>query len=651
MLAFSTKAGWTQNLYDVDSLKIALLTSADDKQKVMTLAALTFNYSFINADSAIPYGQEAINLSQTLECKKCEAAALLSYGWALANYGTHDKAAEYTLKAYHLFDELKDYEWMISADNSLASIYTDARDFNLALKYSNEAIKLHDLRFSSDATLNLTATLFSAYVIRAYTFVTAREKDSAAYYMNKLSLADINTSSYALYTLGNIAFLNEDYERAIDYFKKAIPAAVRGGTVSDNLESYAGLAAVYLQKNKPDSAIYFGMRGLNKWRYTSYKVALLKLINRVAAGYKMLNNSDSAIKYLELGRALNDSLYNQEKVHRIQNLEFAEQLNKREIAAATKDFRAKMRFYGVVAGLFSFLLIAIFLLLNNRQTQKANKLLKAEKEKVDQALKELKSTQAQLIQTEKMASLGGLTAGIAHEIQNPLNFVNNFSDVNEELIEELKSELAKPLSERNVIHENEILHVIHQNLDKISQHGKRADGIVKGMLQHSRSSTGQKELTDINALADEYLRLAYHGYRAKDKNFKVSTITHLDPSLGKINIIPQDVGRVILNLLNNAFYAVWEKQKDIPNGYDPTVTLGTRRGGSQTEIIIEDNGNGISQKNLAKIFQPFFTTKPAGKGTGLGLSLSYDIIKAHGGEIKVKSTEAVGSEFIISLPV
>ncbi len=263
-------------------------------------------------------------------------------------------------------------------------------------------------------------------------------------------------------------------------------------------------------------------------------------------------------------------------------------------------------------------------------------------------LEELKSTQSQLIQSEKMASLGELTAGIAHEIQNPLNFVNNFSEVSNELIEELKIKNYELKIEDPEV--KELLNDIGQNLEKINHHGQRAADIVKGMLQHSRSSTGQKELTDINALCDEYLRLAYHGMRAKDKSFNSEMKTDFDESIGKINIVPQDIGRVILNLINNAFYAVNEKKKLSANGYQPTAKITTRRINDKVEIIVADNGNGIPSTIKDKIFQPFFTTKPTGQGTGLGLSLSYDIVKAHGGEIKVISKENEGTEFIILLP-
>jgi len=277
--------------------------------------------------------------------------------------------------------------------------------------------------------------------------------------------------------------------------------------------------------------------------------------------------------------------------------------------------------------------------------------IKEAKQKAEEALAELQTTQKQLIQAEKMASLGELTAGIAHEIQNPLNFVNNFSEVSKELLDEMKEAIGKGDAEEA----KEIMNDVIQNLDKINHHGKRADSIVKGMLQHSRSSSGVKEPTDINALADEYLRLAYHGLRAKDKSFNAILKTVFDDTIGSINVIPQDIGRVILNLITNAFYALDEKKKQQHAGYEPAVAVTTKMstssGGAGVLISVKDNGNGIPQHVIDKIFQPFFTTKPTGQGTGLGLSLSYDIVKAHGGELSVETKENEGTVFTIYLPV
>ncbi len=300
-----------------------------------------------------------------------------------------------------------------------------------------------------------------------------------------------------------------------------------------------------------------------------------------------------------------------------------------------------------------------------KKTEQLQQLVDSRTADLKHSLENLKATQSQLIHAEKMASLGELTAGIAHEIQNPLNFVNNFSDVNTELLDEL-NDAAKKGDLQEVI---TLVKDIKDNEAKIMHHGKRADAIVKSMLQHSRTSEGQKEPTDINALADEYLRLAYHGLRAKDNSFNATLKTDFDQNIRKISVIPQDIGRVLLNILSNAFWAVSASKStpkspkgDLP--YEPTVTvttkllkspsgdLGVKRsaGDLGVKISISDNGNGIPKDDLGKIFQPFFTTKPTGHGTGLGLSLSYDIVKAHGGEINVETEEGKGTTFIVSIP-
>jgi signal transduction histidine kinase len=287
--------------------------------------------------------------------------------------------------------------------------------------------------------------------------------------------------------------------------------------------------------------------------------------------------------------------------------------------------------------------------------------LTQQKEELQHALEHLKATQEQLIQSEKLASLGELTAGIAHEIQNPLNFVNNFSEVSVELMEELKEERGKVNEKRDEGLEEEILSDLIQNLQKINHHGKRAASIVTGMLQHSRASTGKKEPTDLNALADEYLRLSYHGLRAKDKSFNAQIVTDFDPNIPKVEVITQDLGRVLLNLINNAFYAVQKKKQEISasehpdlsaaTNYEPTVWVTTKKMDNEIHISVRDNGTGIPEEVQSKIFQPFFTTKPTGQGTGLGLSLAYDIVtKGHGGEIECESVEGEGTTFVVKLP-
>jgi len=371
-----------------------------------------------------------------------------------------------------------------------------------------------------------------------------------------------------------------------------------------------------------------------------FLIKKLEALNLLSEVYKSKHNTDSVAKYLELAIQTKDSLFNQQKIIQMQSLTFNEKMRQQEIEDQREQFQNRLRTYMLSGGLVVLLLLAGILYRNNQQKQKANL-------KIEKAYSELKSTQSQLIQSEKMASLGELTAGIAHEIQNPLNFVNNFSEVNGELIKELKREA----SSGNMQEVTEIADDIEANSEKINHHGKRADAIVKGMLQHSRSSSGTKEPSDINRLADEYLRLAYQGFHARDKSFNATFSTAFDSEIDKVNIVPQEIGRVILNLINNAFYAVNERSKQGVAGYEPTVIVGTRRLKDRIEISVKDNGNGMPGSIKDKIFQPFFTTKPTGQGTGLGLSLAYDIVKAHEGEIKVETKEGKGSVFIIQITV
>ncbi|MCJ8164102.1 ATP-binding protein [Pontibacter sp. E15-1] len=333
-------------------------------------------------------------------------------------------------------------------------------------------------------------------------------------------------------------------------------------------------------------------------------------------------------------------------------------------------------FYNSKSGFFDFAIVGSFIWIfarweNSKKQQQELKLVtdrKAElevlvaertaeltqqKDALQETLQELKVIQAQLIQQEKLASLGELTAGIAHEIQNPLNFVNNFSEVSSELVEELQTGPLHSLPETEKENAEEIIQHLTHNLQKINHHGKRADAIVKGMLQHSRSSTGQKETTDLNAMADEYLHLSYHGLRAKDKSFNAKLETHFDSAIPKLYVVPQDIGRVLLNLFNNAFYAVQQKQTiSAQEGYQPLVQVTTSRKPDCVELRVRDNGCGIPENIRSKIMQPFFTTKPTGQGIGLGLSLSYEIItKGHKGEITVESEEGEFTEFTIKLPL
>jgi len=618
----------------VDSLKLILSTAKDDTAKVLLLADLSFDYQVFQVDTSIRYSQRAISLARQLNYKKGEAAALYSYGYALWISGNYDKAIEMALKALNLYRDLQNVKMIASSYIQLAVFYNDIGDYRQALKYGLLSKKTFD---SYEIIPTQSLTIASIYLL-------TNQIDSASFYMKET--ADLQKqykveSGIVQNCLGDIEIKKKNYKEALDYYWSGVPIAIKEENYLDLGYLYNSIAKLYYETENIDSSIYYAKEVLNISQFTSFKRGVFDAITILAKDYKLKNQNDSTIKYLELSIALNDSLFNKEKTRAIQNLTFNEQLQQQEIEAAKVRYQNQVKMYIMLASLIIFLFIAFILWRNNRRKQKLNTLLQKQKEQIETTLVELKSTQAQLIQSEKMASLGQLTAGIAHEIQNPLNFVNNFSEINTELIEELKSELSADNKEEALL----IADDIKDNEQKIINHGRRADSIVKGMLQHSRASSGKRELTDINALVDECLRLSYHGLRAKDKEFNVAIKTDLDESIGKVNIVPQDISRVMINLLNNAFYAVDEKKRRLNGMYEPAVSVCTKKQDGKVEIQVNDNGNGIPQNIIDKIFQPFFTTKPTGQGTGLGLSLSYDIVKAHGGEIKVESKEGEGSKF------
>jgi len=430
------------------------------------------------------------------------------------------------------------------------------------------------------------------------------------------------------------------------YYQVALANSIKVNEKVNLSKIQRKIAEIFDLTRQYDSSLYYARQSFLNGQLLIQRFELLETSELLTRLFYHGKNMDSAFYYQDVAKAMTDSLYGPQKFKELQLLMLQEQQRQQEIQQEQERYKNNTKMIGLWSAIGVFFIIAFLLYRNNRHKQKANAQLQSQKEKIQNTLSELKATQSQLIQSEKMASLGELTAGIAHEIQNPLNFVNNFSEINKELVTEIKAAIAKEnMSEVKTIAED-----IEANEEKINHHGKRADAIVKGMLQHSRSNSGQKEPTDINGLVDEYLRLAYHGLRAKDKSFNADFKTDFDNNIGKVNIIPQDIGRVVLNLINNAFYAVDEKKKQNQNGYEPTVSVNTKKNNGKIEISVKDNGNGIPQKVLDKIFQPFFTTKPTGQGTGLGLSLSYDIIKAHGGDLKVETKEGEFAQFSIHLP-
>ena len=633
-----------QNLL-LDSLKKSLSIAKEDTTRVLLLSEISLWSILSNPDTSFKLAKEGLRLAQQTNYPKGEAYCKRSLGFFFWSIGDYTTAINLAFMGMPYAEASKDIALQSWLNDLLLNAYRDNGDYNEAIKYDQKnRVISQRLNQPIDAMRDAMA---------ANIYYDMDKLDSAQHYIrlsfSKGGIAD----GWICLAMAKIQAKVHHADSAFYYYKLSIARLIIDKNFKDLANVNQGIAAIYYSNGNTDSAIYYAKNGLALAQQNSFAKEQFNLRSFLAEAYEK-KNTDSALRYYKLAMVAKDTLFSKEKTKQILSIQFNDELRRREIINAEVQYKNRLKTYGFIAGLIIALIIATILWRNNQQKQKVNLLLKLQKEKVENTLSELKSTQSQLIQAEKMASLGELTAGIAHEIQNPLNFVNNFSEVNTDLIDELQGERSKMKGERDEELEDELLNDIKENEKKINHHGKRADAIVKGMLQHSQSSTGKKEPTDINALADEYLRLAYHGLRAKDKLFNATLKTDFDESISLIKIIPQDIGRVILNLLTNAFYVVDEKktlrQAQGDTHYEPTVSISTKKLNDKVEIRVSDNGNGIPQKVLDKIFQPFFTTKPTGQGTGLGLSLSYDIVKAHGGELTVETKEGEGSIFIIYIP-
>jgi two-component system, NtrC family, sensor kinase len=635
----------------VDSLSAALKNEKTDTGKIMLLNNLSFAYQNSKPDSALLLAQEAYFMSKNKKFLKGESWALNKMAFAFNSTGNFPKALENYIKQLKI-EETRGYpDNIASVYLDIALLYDNAKDYGEAIVYAKKADSI--IAENNFENLSLYSSLDIGEIYEKKNMLDSALAYTKRCYEKSVKANNNLIKGTALNNLGNIYFKSGNLDEAFKNFKAALPLLQQSDDYSTYAESTLGLAKIFDHNNQKDSAVLYGKKSFDISSQNQFLLKALDASIFLSQLYKKNKNPDSAFTYQEIMNGLKDSIDSREKINQFQNIAFGEQLRLRELEEEKKQTSNKIRTYSLLAVIAACIIIAFFQFRNNRTRRKANQLLEKQKSELQNTLQELKNTQAQLLQSEKMASLGELTAGIAHEIQNPLNFVNNFSEVNTELIAEMKNEIDKGNLEEVKLIANDIA----ENGEKINHHGKRADAIVKGMLQHSRKSTGQKEPADINALADEYLRLSYHGIRAKDKLFNAMMNTNFDGHIGKINIIPQDIGRVLLNLYNNAFYAVADKKKilaskpEASDEYEPAITVSTKKLNDKIEISVKDNGNGIPQKVLDKIFQPFFTTKPTGQGTGLGLSLSYDIIKAHGGQLRASTKEGEGAEFIIQLPL
>lgn len=637
-----------------------------DKFKLLT--DLSFNETR-DLKKGLKYADELINLSEQSGDNTYLRVGYFLKGTKKRLLGdlhqaldAYFKSAEIARKTRHLKGEGEAY-------SAIADIYAVANNPANARHYYQKAILT--LRQSKPRTKEDSITLASVLSNAGDAHLNTRNFDSALFYFNeaKVIFEKVRYQSGKGYSLGNIGMAYANLGKN-DLAEKNINEAI--GILEKNQDYYPicvyliSMADVFLKKGDNQAALNYTFRSLRLAEQYGLKEQIADATLKLSELYEKAGNPGESLRYYKTHIAYRDSINNIANVQKMADLRTDYEVSQKQIEVNLLNQQKRTeRNLSLALGIILALTMIILgiLIKNNKTRQKAYKILNLQKLQTDEqkskaevALIELQATQQQLIQSAKMASLGELTAGVAHEIQNPLNFVNNFSEVSVDLLGELREDIVNKLTASDKVEAEAVINDLADNLKKINHHGKRADSIVKGMLQHSRISSNKKEPTDINALTDEYLRLSYHGLRAKDNTFKASIETCFDNNIEKLPIVPQDVGRVLINIYNNAFYAVHEKAKSNINGYEPKVwvtTKGIVNNGEfkGVQIRIRDNGMGIPEKILDKIYQPFFTTKPTGQGTGLGLSLSYDIItNEHRGELKVETKEGAYTEFIIYLP-
>ncbi len=638
-------------LGEIDSLRNELNENPADTKKIQLLRKISGNFLHINSDSSIFYAEKLLKVSESANYIRGQFMAMGIIVEGFIYQGNLPKAMEKALEGLDIKTDLPDGGSGVGrVYNGLGDIYKHLNDDEKARYYFTKLIGLD----SSDRQ----GVAFGYYQL-AGLYEKANKLDSALIYLEKsvdvFAIVNASDNPYLYdtypgwYNLRAKVYLKQDEpELALADLRTTLAITLKSEEAFHTSNTFNDISTYYLRENLMDSSIFYAEKAIAEASKISYSQGILSGSKILAGLYEPID-SKMALYYYKLATETQNQLYSAGNIQTMRDMIAQNERRQQELEIAETAYQNRIRTNAFLGSTFTLIVIAIFLYRNNRMKQKA-------KQNIEKSYEDLKTTQTQLIHSEKMASLGELTAGIAHEIQNPLNFVNNFSEVNTELVEEQKEEIKKG----NLKEAEELANDIIENEKKIIHHGKRAEEIVKSMLQHSRGSEGVKEPTNINAMADEYLRLAYHGFRAKDKSFNVDFKLDLDESLPKINVVPQDIGRVLLNLINNAFYAVSAKALSTDGEYKPTVTVSTKhvpltegvKGEGKFEIRVKDNGLGIPDEIKDKIFQPFFTTKSTGQGTGLGLSLSYDIItKGHGGKIEVKSKERVGTEFLINIPL
>jgi two-component system NtrC family sensor kinase len=657
-LLFFISAVFAQEQKVADSLELIYKKNTlPDTAKLELLKEMSYNEMHLK--KSLQYAEELISLSQKLNNDKYLRSGYFLKGTKERMLGNLDQALAAYFKSADIVKNSQHLTGEGEAYGAIADIYSVGNNHPTSISYYQKAIKL--LRQSKNS-INLASVLANA----GDEYRNAGSYDSALVYLNEAKrifdkAKDVNRKAYCLGDIGMVYAYTGKNNLAERNINQAIAILEKTQDYYPICDYLLSMADIYISKHDDQSALDYSLRSLNLAERYRLKEQISQASSKLSWLYEKAGNTKEALAYYKKHIIYRDSLNNINSVKRMADLrtKFEVSQKQQEVDLLTQQKR-NQRYMLVSLGIILVLttLVLAILTKNNRIRKRAYTNLERQKQETDkqrtkaeEAFLKLQLTQKQLIQSAKMASLGELAAGIAHEIKNPLNFVNNFSEVNVELLAELKEGPVNQLTASNKVEADQIIDDLASNLKKINDHGKRAEAIVNGMLQHSRSNIGKKELTDINALANEYLNLNYHGMKVKDKGFTAKYITDFDKSIGKMEVIPQDMASVLLNLYSNAFFAVNEKKKQLDGAFEPLVSVTTKNLGNKIEIAVKDNGIGIPLNIRDKIFQPFFTTKPTGQGTGLGLSLSYDIIMAHGGDIKVETKEGEFTEFTVQLPI
>ena len=623
----------------LDSLRHLLTLPQTDYDRVLLLCQVSDQVWTQRTDSAAHYAQQALALARRVGYRRGQGEALNRLGAALRESNLA-RSLELFQESMRIGRAIHNPALVARNLRSIGIIYVYLRDRRAALDYYFQALKIDEQLHDQRGVVLELSNIGLAYDLFG-------QLDSAQLYQGRaLVLArQLHTpTNYILYGLGNEARRRGEVAQAQSYYRQSIAESKKVGHLRSLNFAYVGLAQLYQQLGRLDSSIYYARLGCQAGRTNGFLRGVLNASTLLTQDFKRRGPADSALRYQSLMLVMKDTLFGQEKVMQLQRLHDREQQRAQQAVASHAALRMRYRTLGLVGGVVGLLLLTVILARHGRQQERARKAL-------EKSLAELKTTQDQLVQREKMAFLGELTAGIAHELQNPLNFMKNFAEVSTGLVDGINGGPRDVARSAGL--EGEILAGLKQNLQQISQHGQRATSIIQGMLEHSRTGTGQREAVTLNTLVSDSLRLAHQGLRTKGQELEVQLTTNFAPGLPAVSVVPLDMGRVFINIFTNAFHAVQQRQRQQPAGatYHPEVTVTTRAVPGGVEVRIADNGTGMSAAVLAKIFQPFFTTKAVGEGTGLGLSLSHDVVTTgHGGTLTVESREGEGTEFIIGLP-